>query len=161
MNNIPCNNTISCAVYPGLILSPLPACGVLTAWLGCAREPASRRPPCGHPLIDVAPLLNGGDATATVRDLRSALLTRGYFYAANVSIMDDIYLRSIYAYSRKVHALPTAVKQRCAQRGGTGAYSGPDIGQLQYEATGSPATVCGWDHSRTRFTLADSESEAI
>lgn len=41
------------------------------------------------------------------------------------------------------------------------ADSGPDIGQeeLKYEADGPPATVRGWDYSRTRFTLA-SDSDA-
>ena len=92
----------------------------------------------------------------TVRHLRAALEERGYFYAANVDVLPEAYISSVYEYSRMAHALPANVKTKYAQRGGTGAYSGPDIGQLelQYEATGSPATVCGWDYSRTRFTLA-------
>ena len=57
--------------------------------------------------------------------------------------------------AERAHALPAGVKHKYRQRGGTGAYSGPDIGQpeLQYEAGGPLATVCGWDYSRTRFTL--------
>lgn len=124
---------------------------------------ASRFPrtSCGHPLVDVAPLLHGGDVSATVGHLRAALHERGYFYAANVDVLPEAYIRSIYEYSRKAHALPAAVKSRYRQRGGTGAYSGPDIGQLelQYEASGSPAAVCGWDYSRTRFTLAADEAD--
>ena len=36
------------------------------------------RTPCGHPLIDVSPLLHGGDATLTVKHLRAALEQFGY-----------------------------------------------------------------------------------
>ena len=77
--------------------------------------------------------------------LRAALHERGYFYAANVDVLPEAYIRSIYEYSHKAHALSADVKSRYKQRGGTGAYSGPDIGQLelQYEASGSPAAVCG------------------
>lgn len=121
------------------------------------------RTSCGHPLIDIAPLLHGGDASVTVSHLRAALHQRGYFYAANVDVLPEAYIRSIYEYSQKAHALPAAVKARYRQRGGTGAYSGPDVGQLelQYEASGSPAAVCGWDYSRTRFTLAAEEAEEV
>ena len=132
---------------------------VLRRRLCTAARAAFPRTSCGHPLVDIAPLLHGGDASATVSHLRAALHERGYFYAANVDVLPEAYIRSIYEYSHKAHALSADVKSRYKQRGGTGAYSGPDIGQLelQYEASGSPAAVCGWDYSRTRFTLAADE----
>jgi isopenicillin N synthase-like dioxygenase len=52
--------------------------------------------------------------------------------------------------------LPLSIKYKYRQRdGGTGAYSGPDIGlpELQYE-TGKMARVHGWDYSRAQFSLA-------
>ena len=120
------------------------------------------RTPCGHPLIDVSPLLHGGDATLTVKHLRAALEQFGYFYAANVDVLPESYIRSIYDYAQRCHALPSAIKEKYKQRGGTGVYSGPDIGQveLQYEANGPPATVRGWDYSRVRFTLAADSTQA-
>lgn len=113
-----------------------------------------------HPLVDVAGLqqLPGSAARATaVASLRSALLTRGYFYASNVDALPISYIRRIYEYSQRVHALPVHVKQRYAQRGGTGAYSGLDIGQseLNYDASESVAAVSGWDYSRQPFSLGD------
>ena len=85
------------------------------------------RTPCGHPLIDVSPLLHGGDATLTVKHLWAALEQCGYFYAANVDVLPESYIRSIYDYSQLCHALPSAIKEKYKQRGGTGVYSGPDI----------------------------------
>lgn len=115
--------------------------------------------PCGHPLIDVQ-RLQRQDAGATA-ELRTALFEYGYFYAANVEDLSAEYIASIYAYSERCHALPTDVKYKYRQRGGTGVYSGPDIGQheLQYEADGVAARVCGWDYSRARFSLGDGKTE--
>ena len=112
-----------------------------------------------HPRVDIAALKRG--EPGAVGDLRSALLDHGYFYCANVVEIPSEYIRSIYAYSRRVHALPSEVKRKYAQRGGTGSYSGPDIGQheLQYEADGQVATVSGWDYSRARFSLGVSGYE--
>jgi isopenicillin N synthase-like dioxygenase len=82
------------------------------------------------PLVDVAALQSSGSArAAAVKSLHTALVDRGFFYAANVSSLPASYIASIYDYSHRVHALPVDVKRRFAQRGGTGAYSGPDIGQ--------------------------------
>jgi isopenicillin N synthase-like dioxygenase len=108
----------------------------------------------GHPSIDVARLRAGCEGTAS--DLRRALFDLGYFYASNVAELPPEYVASLYDYSARCHALPPDVKWRCRQRGGgTGAYSGPDVGQpeLQYEA-GVEASVRGWDYSRARFSLA-------
>ena len=75
---------------------------------------------CGHPLIDVSPLLHGVDSTATIRHLRASLLERGYFYAANVDVLPEGYISGVYDYSRRAHALPSRVKEHYKQRGGTG-----------------------------------------
>jgi len=114
---------------------------------------------CGHPIIDVEKLKRGSDAEASA--LGAALGDYGYFYAANVEGLSAEYIRSLYAYSGRCHALPAAVKHKYRQRGGTGVYSGPDIGQpeLQYEAEGAAARVCGWDYSRARFSLGDGVTE--
>ena len=112
--------------------------------------------PCGHPLIDMS-ALKANCAIAT-SDLRTALLHHGYFYAANVSELPTSYIQSLYDYSTKCHSLSTQIKHKYRQRdGGTGAYSGPDIGQpeLQYEV-GKLARVHGWDYSRAQFSLAAS-----
>jgi isopenicillin N synthase-like dioxygenase len=110
--------------------------------------------PCGHPLIDVTALARG--CAQANKALRSALFERGYFYAAKVESLPAAYIADMYAYSARMHALPLQVKRQYLQRGGTGCYSGPDVGQpeLQYEADGAVATVHGWDYSRARFSLA-------
>lgn len=115
--------------------------------------------PCGHPIVDVAKLKEG--CSVTTDGLRTALFDHGYFYAANVEELSAEYIRSIYSYAERCHALPTEVKYKYRQRGGTGIYSGPDIGQLelQYEADGVAARVCGWDYSRARFSLGDGVTE--
>lgn len=80
---------------------------------------------CGHPLIDIAPLLHeAGSSEArrqSVQHLRAALVNHGYFYAANVDVLPAEYIRSIYEYSQRAHALPASVKHKYRQRGGTGA----------------------------------------
>jgi isopenicillin N synthase-like dioxygenase len=111
--------------------------------------------PCGHPLIDIAALK--AKCEITTSNLRTALLHHGYFYATNVSQLPISYITSLYDYSTKCHALPLSIKYKYRQRdGGTGAYSGPDIGlpELQYEGTGKMARVHGWDYSRAQFSLA-------
>ena len=129
-----------------------------TARLRTAHRRSIHLTPCGHPLIDV-PALKRGDTVATA-DLREALFSFGYFYAAGVEELSAEYIRSVYAYSARAHALSPEIKLQYRQRGGTGVYSGPDIGQyeLQYEADGVAARVCGWDYSRTRFSLADADA---
>ena len=114
--------------------------------------------PCGHPLINMKKLRRKSDEDDA---LRAALIEYGYFYAAGVQELSAGYIASIYEYSVAAHKLPPDVKMKYAQRGGTGVYSGPDIGQLelQYEADGIAARVCGWDYSRTRFTLGDTRAE--
>jgi len=133
---------------------------------------------CGHPLVNVAPLLQTDthahshvDAhshrdhnepmartqsrTQSVAHLREALLDHGYFYAANVELLTASYLSEIYAYAHKAHAISPHLKHKYRQRGGLGSYSGPDVGQfeLQYDPTAPRASVCAWDYSRARFTL--------
>ena len=115
---------------------------------------------CGHPLIDVVALNRG--CRNSVKALRSALYDHGYFYAANVDALSQSYIQSIHEYSRRAHALPAGAKEAYLQRGGTGAYSGPDVGQpeLNYDGSEKAATVCGWDYSRTRFSLGNADDSA-
>ena len=120
----------------------------------------ARTKAAAQPVVDIAGLRRGDEVQT--RELRRALLDHGYFYAANVEDLPAEYIASVYDYSRRAHALPASVKRTYAQRGGTGSYSGPDIGQpeLQYEADGAKANVCGWDYSRTRFSLGDARTFA-
>ena len=112
-----------------------------------------------HPLVDVSALLEGRSSAraraAVAAAIGSALRTRGYFYAQRVHLLPAPYISSIYAFARRAHALPPHVKARYAQRGGTGAYSGPDIGQpeIEYEP-GKASPACSWDYMRERFSLA-------
>ena len=120
--------------------------------------------PCGHPLIDVAAALEctvSAERAAAIISIGAALRERGYFYCSNVPELSPDYIRSIYAYSRRAHALPLAVKRAHAQRGGCGSYQGPDIGQyeLAYEV-GKQSSAHSWDYSRTRFTLGAGDSLA-
>ena len=110
-------------------------------------------------MVNIAALRCGH--SGAIEDLRNALFNHGYFYATDVADLPAEYIRGVYEYSGRVHALPASIKQKYAQRGGTGSYSGPDIGQpeLQYEASGAVANVCGWDYSRARFSLGSSGEE--
>ena len=121
--------------------------------------------PCGrHPLIDISHLRHL-DSTSphrlrAVSSLRTALLDYGYFYASNITEFPPAYLEEMYAYARRCHALPAEAKRKYGQRdGGTGSYSGPDVGleELRYEGEGgATATVSGWDYSRVGFSLGSS-----
>jgi isopenicillin N synthase-like dioxygenase len=125
-----------------------------------------------HPLIDVSPLLesvyenNHSSRAATaqterrsdaISNIGRALREKGYFYAQNVSVLPLNYLNFIYEYSRHLHSLPLHVKNKFAQRGGYGAYSGMDIGQpeLAYDPS-TVASVHAWDYSRNSFSLSQS-----
>uniref|UniRef100_A0A7R9VJY9 Fe2OG dioxygenase domain-containing protein n=1 Tax=Pseudictyota dubia TaxID=2749911 RepID=A0A7R9VJY9_9STRA len=114
-----------------------------------------------HPVIDVSPILAsdyGSDRSRAVQRIGHALRTRGYFYAQNVSVLSEEYIKSVYDYSRRIHNLPVEVKSQYSQRDGHGAYSGLDIGQaeLAYDPT-TVSSVRAWDYSRTRFTLKKSD----
>lgn len=116
--------------------------------------------PCDshHPLVDISALKAGCQYATS--DLRRALFSHGYFYATNVAELPATYIQSLYVYSARCHSLSLDIKRKYRQRdGGTGAYSGPDIGQpeLQYEA-GVDARVCAWDYSRAQFSLASTAS---
>ena len=137
------------------MMHPLAANARRSLSLTTTKTTTTTTTPCGHPLIDVAKLREGSDETTS--DLRRALFDYGYFYAANVAELPAEYIRSLYDYSAACHGLSPRIKNKYRQRdGGTGAYSGPDIGQpeLQYEAGGVDARVRAWDYSRTRFSLA-------
>lgn len=121
---------------------------------------------CGYPLVDVSALQQPrGTASraAAVASLATACTDHGFFYAAKCDALPAAYIASIYEYSRRAHALPPSVKDRFKQRGGTGAYSGPDIGQpeLNYEASTAAPTVCGWDYSRVRFSLGSGQGPQV
>jgi len=122
-----------------------------------------------HPIIDVGSLFSEDSSEVTalqrkaaVEKIGIALRTRGYFYAKNVSVLDGPYIKSVYDYAKKIHALNVDVKRKFSQRDGHGAYSGLDIGQaeLAYDPS-TVASVRAWDYSRTRFTLkkADDPNE--
>ena len=108
------------------------------------------------PVIDMRPILqtNHPSRKSTIKEIGTALRTRGFFYMSNVDVLPTDYIDSVYAYLERLHALPLNVKKQYAQRDGHGAYSGLDIGQaeLAYDPK-STATVRAWDYSRTRFTL--------
>lgn len=108
-----------------------------------------------HPIIDMTPILQAnhpGRATV-VQYIGDALRTRGYFYAQNVDVLPADYIKSIYDYSRKAHALPLDVKRQYVK---AAAYSGLDVDEpeLDYDA-GTVSTVRAWDYSRYKFTLAN------
>ena len=85
-----------------------------------------------HHVIDVAPIINKNDPKRhnTVCAIGNALRTRGYFYAQNVHTLPPDYIKSVYEFSRRIHALPVEVKREFSQLDGHGAYSGLDIGQV-------------------------------
>ena len=121
--------------------------------------------PCGqHPLIDISHLRHPDPTSPhrlhAISSIRTALLDYGYFYASAVSEFAPTYLEEMYDYARRCHALPAEVKRKYGQRdGGTGSYSGPDVGleELRYEGKGGAmATVSGWDYSRVGFSLGSS-----
>jgi isopenicillin N synthase-like dioxygenase len=114
-----------------------------------------------HPVIDVSPILtpNHRDRERAVEQIGKALRIRGYFYAQNVSVLSEDYIKSVYGYSELIHNLPVDVKRQYSQRDGHGAYSGLDIGQaeLAYDPS-TISSVRAWDYSRTRFTLKKSDA---
>jgi isopenicillin N synthase-like dioxygenase len=105
--------------------------------------------PCGvHPLIDVTPLLKPSAAApfnAAVQQMGAALREVGWFYAAGVPMLPPDYIRGIYAYLGKAHALSAAEKYKYRQRGGLGSYSGPDVGEPgpSHPPPGSPPPRVG------------------
>lgn len=118
----------------------------------------------GHPLVDCHPLLTASSPAAraeAVSHLGAALRHRGFFYAANVSALPGTYLREVYDFAQRAHALPASVKHAYRQRGGLGSYSGSDVGEpeLRYDPGAAAATVRGWDYSRSRFTIASSQGD--
>jgi len=105
---------------------------------------------CGlHPLVDVAPLFCVGSPSRreTVQAIGAAMGERGYFYCENVDILPAEYIRSVYQFSQRMHALPVEVKKAFSQRG-SGSYTGADIGEheIEYEV-GVKASACSWDYS--------------
>jgi len=111
---------------------------------------------CGlHPLVDVAPLFCVGSPSRreTVQAIGAAMGERGYFYCENVDILPAEYIRSVYQFSQRMHALPVEVKKAFSQRG-SGSYTGADIGEheIEYEV-GVKASACSWDYSPGKFTL--------
>lgn len=101
------------------------------------------------PVVDCGALfdLESPSHNDSVAHLRSALLGRGFFYAANVSMLSASYLEDIYSLARRMHALPVEVKRQYARP--LGGYTGPDVGveELAYEK-GKKSTVRAWDYAR-------------
>src|SRR5690606_37062952 len=77
----------------------------------------------GLPVIDVAPLLSGGDASATAAAIGGACRDLGFFYAAGRAIRADT-LSALDAASRAFFALPEAEKMKIAMARGGRAWRG-------------------------------------
>jgi isopenicillin N synthase-like dioxygenase len=75
------------------------------------------------PVIDVAPLLKGGDAAPVARALGAACRETGFFYASGHAISADT-LAALDAASRRFFALPEARKQEIAMARGGRAWRG-------------------------------------
>ncbi len=75
------------------------------------------------PIINVAPLLSGGDASAVAREIERACRDLGFFYATGHSINADT-LAHIDAASRRFFALPEAEKMKIAMARGGRAWRG-------------------------------------
>lgn len=115
-----------------------------------------------HPIVNCADLsLDRTDPRRqrALDGIRGALRTRGYFYAQGVPSLPESYIREIYDYLERLHALPVPVKRRFASE--NGVYSGPDVGvaELAYEP-GSTASVCAWDYTRSPFSTPGSAPTA-
>lgn len=77
----------------------------------------------GLPVIDVAPLLSGGDASATAAAIGGACRDLGFFYATGHAIRADT-LSALDAASRAFFALPEAEKMKIAMVRGGRAWRG-------------------------------------
>ncbi|CAE8708284.1 unnamed protein product, partial [Polarella glacialis] len=103
-----------------------------------------------HPHVDMRSVLLAGHPgrQAALAQIRTALTTRGYFYASNVESLPLDYINSVYRYSQLLHGLPVSTKRSFTRP--RGSYTGTDAGvdEPAYEA-GSVATVRAWDYSRT------------
>jgi isopenicillin N synthase-like dioxygenase len=75
------------------------------------------------PVINVAPLLSGGDASAVAREIERACRDLGFFYATGHGISADT-LTHIDAASRRFFALPEAEKMKIAMARGGRAWRG-------------------------------------
>lgn len=75
------------------------------------------------PLIDVAPLLDRSDATATIREIRRACEEVGFFYVANHGVPQDLIDR-LESVARRFFALSEAEKSEIAMARGGRAWRG-------------------------------------
>ncbi len=65
------------------------------------------------PVLDLAPLMGGGDTTALAQDFAKAYGETGFGYIVNHGIDPDL-RKAVFAASHRFHALPLAQKQRIA-----------------------------------------------
>lgn len=65
------------------------------------------------PVLDIAPLVRGGDTAALARDFRTAYGTAGFGYITGHGI-DPALMAAIFEASRRFHALPQAEKMALA-----------------------------------------------
>jgi isopenicillin N synthase-like dioxygenase len=88
--------------------------------------------------------------------IRSALQTRGYFYASGVDMLPEDYISKVYDYSRRLHSLSAETKRTFVPP--VGSYFGPDVGddhaEYAYEA-GTKVSVRAWEYSRMGLTAGD------
>lgn len=102
---------------------------------------------CSALLVTLDDFASTAKRTAALSQMRSALETRGFFYAAGVETLPAGYIAEVYDFARKAHALPSSVKASWVRPRGT--YSGADVGELElaYEA-GTKSSVRSWDYQR-------------
>lgn len=77
----------------------------------------------GLPIVDVAPLISGGDAVRVAAEIGAACREAGFFYATGHSIEPDM-LSALAAASRRFFALPESEKMNIEMTRGGRAWRG-------------------------------------
>lgn len=75
------------------------------------------------PVIDIAPLLDGGDGAAVAAAIGAACRNAGFFYVRGHGVADDVLAR-LDAAARRFFALPEATKAEIAMARGGAAWRG-------------------------------------
>ena len=119
----------------------------------------------GQPVVDCRPLFVGaGDdpsaancRAATLVQLRSALLARGYFYASMGSLLPAELIERVYLQSILAHSLPRGLKQE-KYAGRKAPYRGFSDSEPSYDAT-TESTCHSWDFGRDVAVLPRSDPD--
>ena len=106
-----------------------------------------------HPLIDCAPLVSTGrptsDAAKVGRQMVSALVQRGYFFADADAVLPLALMSRAYAEMAAAHdAIPEDVKAAHIGLESSRLYFSPQGSEDEYEP-GTKATATHWSFSRT------------